>query len=538
MVKSSSWLVVIIILGVFSIGASQTQRWVYRYNGPANNTDQASSLVYAGDGNIYIAGLSYGSGTSRDFTVISLTSTGAQRWVYRYNGPGDSTDVANSLVYGADGNIYVAGYSTGSGTGSDFTVISLDSTGTERWVYRYNGPGNGSDSANSLVYGADGNVYVAGRSRGSGTYDDFTVISLSSTGTQRWVYRYNGPANSWDSANSLVYGADGNIYVAGYSTGSGTGSDFTVISLSSTGTQRWVYRYNGPGNNWDYAYSLIYDADGNIYIAGFSWGTNYDFTVISLSSTGTERWVYRYNGPGSGSDVASSLVYGSDGNIYVAGYSTGSGTSDDFTVISLSSTGTERWAYRYNGPGYGYDYANSLVYGADGNIYVAGESWGIGTYEDFTVISLSLTGTQRWVYRYNGPGNYMDYAYSLVYGADGNIYVAGRSDGSGTDDDFTVISLNPAVGIEEHESDLRQPSMINRFEVYPNPVKVFFNVRLSQTEDYSPIEIFDMTGKVVKEVIITKPSSQIDISDLPDGVYFISVKESKNKSLLKVVKTK
>ena len=514
MLKQNCWIIVILILVFFSIGTSQTQRWVYRYNGSANYIDQANSLVYGGDGNIYIAGLSYGSGTSRDFTVISLTSTGTQRWVYRYNGPGDSTDVANSLVYGADGNIYVAGYSTGSGTGSDFTVISLDSTGTERWVYRYNGPGNSSDLANSLVYGADGNIYVAGYSTGSGTYYDLTVISLSSFGTQRWVYRYNGPANSWDLANSLVYGADGNIYIAGYSTGSGTSYDFTVISLSSTSTQRWVYRYNGPGNFMDYAYSLVYDADGNIYIAGYSWGTNYDFTVISLSSFGTERWVYRYNGPGG---VAYSLVYGADGNIYVAGWSYG--TTDDFTVISLSSTGTQRWVYRYNGPGSGYDYANSLVYGADGNIYVAGESWGIGTYEDFTVISLSSFGTQRWVYRYNGPGNYMDYAYSLVCGADGNIYVAGRSDGSGTDDDFTIMSLNPAIGIEE-ETAVRFSQIAIR--CFGN--KIELSLTLSQPANI-PISVYNIAGEKVLAFYISASGGtshhQKDLLFLSQGVYIV-----------------
>jgi uncharacterized delta-60 repeat protein len=529
MVKQSCWIVVILTLVFFSIGTSQTQRWVYRYNAPGNSTDQASSLVYGGDGNIYIAGLSYGSGTSRDFTVISLTSTGTQRWVYRYNGPGDSTDVANSLVCSADGNIYVAGMSTGSGTGSDFTVISLDSTGTERWVYRYNGPGNGSDLASSLVYDADGNVYIAGYSTGSGTYYDFTVISLSSFGTQRWVYRYNGPANSWDLANSLVYGADGNVYIAGYSTGSGTSYDFTVISLSSTGTQRWVYRYNGPGNYMDYAYSLVYDADGNIYIAGYSWGTNYDFTVISLSSTGTERWVYRYNGPGNGSDVAYSLVYGTDGNIYVAGFSSGSGT-DDFTVISLSSTGTQLWVYRYNGPGSGHNYAYSLAYGADGNIYVAGESWGIGTYEDFTVISLSSTGTQRWVYRYNGPGNYMDYAYSLVCGADGNIYVAGRSDGSGTDDDFTVISLNPAIGIEEETAVRFSQTAIRCFGN-----KIELSLSLSQPANI-PISVYNITGEKVLafdfSASVGTSHHEKDLSFLPTGVYIVKA-DIENRSLSK-----
>jgi len=527
MVKSSSWLVVIIILGVFSIGTSQTQRWVYWYNGPGNSWDEASSLVYGADGNVYIAGMSTDSITSYDFTVISLFSTGILRWIYRDDGPGNDADRANSLVYGADGNIYIAGMSCDIDTSYDFTVISLISTCNRRWEYRYNGQANEWGEAYSLVYGADGNIYIAGYTTGIGTYSDFTVISLTSAGTQRWVYRYNGPGNGSDGAYSLVYGSDGNIYIAGSSTGIGTYSDFTVISLTSAGTQRWVYRH--PGSVYDYANSLVYGSDGNIYIAGSSFGSGTgNFTVISLTSTGTERWVNGVNGPGNG---ANSLVYGSDGNIYIAGSSMGSGTAADFTVMSLTSTGNNRWIRQYNGSGNGSGGAFSLVYGSDGNIYVAGGITDSTAFPDFTVISLTSTGTQRWFYQNNDGA-----AYSLVYGSDGNIYIAGYSWGTGTGTDFTVISLTSGTGIKEVIENCKLE--IEGFSLYPNPVKSFFTVRLSQTVDRSPIKIFDMAGKVVKEAIITKPSSQIDISDLPDGVYFISVKEGKNKSLLKVVKTK
>jgi hypothetical protein len=203
-------------------------------------------------------------------------------------------------------------------------------------VYRYNGPENDEDVARSLVAGADGNIYAAGYSYGSGTGFDFTVISLTSSGTERWVYRYNGPGNTTDGANSIVAGADGNIYAAGSS--NGTFEDFTVISLTSSGSERWVYRYNGPGNYDDGAYSIVAAADGNIYAAGCSWGggTDYDFTVISLTSLGAERRVYRYNGSRNSGDVAYSIVAGADTNVYAAGYSSGTGTSSDFTVISLN----------------------------------------------------------------------------------------------------------------------------------------------------------------------------------------------------------
>ncbi len=519
-------LVKMILLSVslLMIAFSQTERWVYRYNGFGNDDDKAYSLVYGIDGNIYTAGESYDS-TFFDFTVISLTSNGSERWVYRYNGSGNGWDEANSLVYGTDGNIYVAGYSTGSGTYSDFTVISLTSNGSERWVYCYNGLGNDDDEANSLVYGTDGNIYVAGYSTGSGTYSDFTVISLTSNGSERWVYRYNGPGNGHDWAYSFVYGADDNIYVAGRSWGSGTNWEFTVISLAADGSERWVYRYNGPGNYEDWAYSLVYGTDGNIYTAGESYvsGAGRDFTVISLAANGSERWVYSYNGPGNGWDEAYSLVYGTDDNIYVAGYSESSGTYRDFTVISLTSNGSERWVYRYNGPGNGWDWAYSLVYGTDDNIYTGGWSYSRGISTDFTVISLTSNGSERWVYRYNGSGNSGDGTYSLVYGTDGIIYAAGYSTGSNTWRDFTVISLNPAIGIDE-----QNPILIDK--------GFNFSVATSQNQSLSYslfvsepstilLSLYNLSGQKILswQISASQGTSHYEkyLPNLSQGVYFL-----------------
>lgn len=77
-----------------------------------------------------------------------------------------------------------------------------------------------------------GNIYAAGRSKG-GIYGDIMALSLSPSGEVRWRYRYNGPANYYDDSRKIIYGQDGNLYIAGFSTGNGTNLDFTIISLFS-----------------------------------------------------------------------------------------------------------------------------------------------------------------------------------------------------------------------------------------------------------------------------------------------------------------
>ncbi|MCX6640698.1 MAG: SBBP repeat-containing protein, partial [bacterium] len=137
-----------------------------------------------------------------------------------------------------------------------------------------------------------GNVYVTGHSYGSGTYDDYATIKYNSAGVQEWVARYNGPGNSVDEAYSLAVDGSGNVYVTGISDGGGTGPDYATIKYNSAGVQEWVARYNGPGNDYDEAYSLAVDGSSNVYVTGKSFGSapNYDYATIKYSATDLPDW--------------------------------------------------------------------------------------------------------------------------------------------------------------------------------------------------------------------------------------------------------
>ena len=149
--------------------------------------------------------------------------------------------------------------------------------------------------------------------------------------TEEWVARYDGPANSTDIATALAVDTEGNVYVTGWSIGSGTGDDHATIKYDSEGNQLWVARYNGPGNGSDLATALALDASGNVYVTGDSYRTRtgHDYTTIKYDSEGNQLWVARYNGPGNGADLAYALALDPSGNVYVTGYSEGSGTSYD-----------------------------------------------------------------------------------------------------------------------------------------------------------------------------------------------------------------
>ncbi len=454
------------LLVLFSETPLAQERWMYRYDGSDGFWDEVNSIVVGADGNLYAAGWTTETGSigsSYAFTVVGLDTSGAERWVYRHDdGPGLDLDVAHSIIMGSDGNLYVAGRSySGIPTGGDFTVVSLDTSGAERWVYRYGDPGSSWDEARSIVMGSDGYLYAAGWSCAIGTNRDFTVVSVDTSGTERWVYRYEGPGNSWDEAQSIVIGSDGYLYAAGWSSGIGSDRDFTVVSLDTKGAERWIYRFNGTADSADVANSIAAGSDGNIYAAGWVHGSGTwdDFTVVSLDTSGAERWVYRYNPPGNGQDEAFSIVAGWDSNLYVAGRSyCGFPTGVDFTVVSLDTSGAERWVYLYDGPRFeGSDEAKSIAMGPEGNICVAGWSSGTSTDEDFTVISLTAMGAERWVYRYGCPPDILECANTIATGPDGNIYAAGRTCNHWDYWDFTVVSLAPGGVIDAAVVGLDSP---------------------------------------------------------------------------------
>jgi outer membrane protein assembly factor BamB len=211
-------------------------------------------------------------------------------------------------------------------------------------------------------------------------------LDSAQAGGEKWVKRYNGPGNRYDLATAIAVDSSGNVYVTGSSEGSGTSSDYATIKYSSTGKQLWVKRYNGPGNGGDVATAIAVDSSANVYVTGNSVATLGNYATIKYSSTGKELWVRRYNGPTNGSDTADAIAVDSAGNVYVTGYSEGSGTSFDYATIKYSSTGKQLWVRRYNGPENGVDSAYAMAVDSSGNVYVTGYSEGSGTSFDYATI--------------------------------------------------------------------------------------------------------------------------------------------------------
>ncbi|HRE42092.1 MAG TPA: SBBP repeat-containing protein [Ignavibacteria bacterium] len=323
--------------------SSGVQQWVARYNGPDNIFDYAYSIAIDNLGFIYVTGESQRSQTGLEITTIKYNSSGVQQWVSRYIG--SLNENANSIKVDALGNVYVAG-NRGNLSHTEYISLKYNSSGVQQWVAIYSGGENTFSNYSDLAIDVLGNVYVTGSSRISNlTGFDYTTVKYNSLGVQQWVAKYNGLESGPDYANSVAVDASGNVYITGNSRGNGTNYDYATVKYNSSGIQEWINRYNGPGNNIDQANSIAVDISGNVYVSGesFGTGTNFDYATIKYNSSGVQQWIDRYNGTGNGYDYASSIIIDASNNVYVTGGSLEGETYWDFTTIKYSqSTGVSQ----------------------------------------------------------------------------------------------------------------------------------------------------------------------------------------------------
>lgn len=320
---------------------SGNELWTARYNGTGNDDDIAVSVKVTNSGNVIVSGTSVGDLTSEDYLTIMYNSNGAEQWTARYNYDlVDDIEIAKSMTVDGFGNVYVTGFSYGLSKNEDYAVVKYNSSGTEQWVARYNGPSDSYDISTDIITDISGNVYVTGYSYDNVSLEDYATIKYNSSGEQQWVSIYNGASGRFDIAASLTTDNAGNVFVTGYSYDTNSSEDYATVKYNSSGEQQWISLYNGTGNDFDIATSIKSDFNGNVYVTGYSYGsgTQEDFATVKYNSAGEQQWAEIFNGNADSSDIAASLAIDQSGNIYTSGYSYVTSSGFDFITIKYSQT--------------------------------------------------------------------------------------------------------------------------------------------------------------------------------------------------------
>lgn len=477
--------------------AAGVEQWVRSYDGPAHGIDAGVGIVLDDTGNVYVTGSSDGD-TAPDFVTIKYNSTGDSQWVARYNGPANGEDYPYAIGLDSQTNVFVAGMSTGSGSNGDFAVVRYSPAGLQQWVATTDIADGSSDGATAMALDSLGRVHVAGSTRSTETNPDMAAALYDTSGAEVWTAKYDGPGTSMDiptalavdgSGNVAVTGASadsagqyhyvtvkydpsgviawtgrffmgnatdnaadaaGNIYVTGVALDSTGSTDYLTIKYDPSGSRQWIARYNRLANSMERARALTVDSSGCVYVTGgsYSTSTNYDIYTVKYDSTGTQQWVSSYTGFGSRSDTPRAIVVDAQGNSYVTGttWTDEPVSQSNYVTLKYSPSGQIMWASMYNGPGNGADAPRDIAVDRNGNVYVTGQSSGAALDLDYATVKYNAFGAEVWAARYGHTPGSSDKATSMAVDAGGNVYVTGLSDGA-----FTTVKYNPA-GVQQWDA--------------------------------------------------------------------------------------
>jgi streptogramin lyase len=156
----------------------------------------------------------------------------------------------SGIVFGPDGNLYVANFGAGGQSFID-RYDGLTGAFISQFVAPGAGPDGGMDDPNGIVFGPDGNLYVSDPANGvdvfngtTGTFIDEFVPVGSGLGA---------PADLSDPSG-LVFGPDGNLYVADETNGvvdrfNGSTGAFLGVFGATASLNAPIDLAFGPGGN-------------------------------------------------------------------------------------------------------------------------------------------------------------------------------------------------------------------------------------------------------------------------------------------------
>jgi hypothetical protein len=442
-------------------------------------------------------------------TVPTTTPTGATgkpKWAQTVSADNANADSQlQAVTTDSWGNVYAAGFIYGTtvcdfGSGvtaagsyasaTSMVVVSYGPTGVPVWAQTVSG------SAYSTAYGittdSSGNVYVVGLMRGTGSFDfgngvtaagtysadNAFVVKYNSKGTAQWAQTV-ASGSSYSQFNAVATDSSGNVYAAGQINGTGTfgfGNSITaagassnyysvvLVKYNSSGTAQWAQSASA-GSSHNIYQGVAVDGSGNIYAAGFTYGSG-SFTfgtgvtatgtatggsnvlLVKYDSTGTAQWAQTLTSGSMGSKFNAVTVdkYGSVyavGNIYSAGpWGFGNGVSltgtvndNEAVVVKYYPWGKAQWA-RTVSQGTAGSYFYGVTTDSWGNIYAAGTingqlSFGSGvtaapTFTSDTNVALvkyNASGTAQWAK--TASGTYHSGFNAVTADASGNLYAAG-----------------------------------------------------------------------------------------------------------------
>ncbi|MDJ0744463.1 MAG: SBBP repeat-containing protein [Xenococcaceae cyanobacterium MO_167.B27] len=360
-------------------------------------------------------------------------------------------DLSTSSATDVEGNIYVAGATSGSLQGNnagvyDPIVTKYDSDGNQIWNIQF-GSAN-FDWITDIVTDNQGNFYVAGYTEGNlgatknAEVADVWVAKYNSDGNQIWIQQFG--TEVINRTFGIDVDDDGNVYLSGYTieeTRTSQTDDSWVTKYDSNGNRQWFTEFGT--RQYDEAYDIAVDNEGNVYSTGWTLGDLggdnsgiYDIWVAKHDNDGELQFIQQFGSEDY--EFPWGIDTDSEGNVYITGWTLGDLAGDnagsyDTWVAKYNSNGDRQWIRQFGTQG-----DDSLLYGdieidSNDNIFLTGYTDGdlggdnAGSYDTW-VAKYNSNGDRQWIQQFGTPD--FDYAHDISSDDAGHLYVTGITEGS------------------------------------------------------------------------------------------------------------
>ncbi|MBV8529833.1 MAG: hypothetical protein JO104_00830 [Candidatus Eremiobacteraeota bacterium] len=294
-------------------------------------------------------------------TVFTMSSAGVERVLYRFKGGTDGAAPAAGLI-ALDGAFF--GTTSGGGAGSQCaggcgTVFEVSADGkSEKILHSFSGGSDGATPVATLVafrgflYGA---TEYGGLTKGSCFSGCGTIFSVSTTGTEKIIYRFKGgkdgaqPVAPLSATAGVLYGTTqyGGLTTGLCSTGCGT-----IFRLSASGEKKTLYRFTYAARSKDGAYPAagLLAMHRELYGTTIGGGLLGDGVVFKVNeSSGAETVVHRFSCCVTTLDGAFPFARLADVNGTIYGTTRAGGAANAGAVFAIDSAGTESVLYSFQG---------------------------------------------------------------------------------------------------------------------------------------------------------------------------------------------
>lgn len=234
---------------------------------------------------------------------------GKLAWVKTATGKAGGS--GHGVAVDGQGNIYVGGLSSGTGQfgdlplvtpkGSSAVVAKLSPVGDVLWIAQH--LGEASCLFHEITCDKDGRVWASGMFKlkarfGGETYtttsdkdSDAFVSHFDTSGKHLWTRVGQGPAVDYGlgiatdgKGNSFLTGEFTDVFkLGGAELHSRGGTDVYVAKFDEKGGLCWITQ--GGGDKGDNAYTMVCDSEGNLFLGG-SFGGTAKFGEATITSTG------------------------------------------------------------------------------------------------------------------------------------------------------------------------------------------------------------------------------------------------------------